>query len=69
MENKDLRVFVFCILGILSWVRSFSGVVGVRWVGDLWEFVVKNVGVFVMYMVFMYINRVIMFDRMDYGLL
>lgn len=67
MESKDVKMLALSMLGILTWVGSFGGAAGVRGVGDSWELVVENAGVSAMHMALTHTNRVIMFDRTDYG--
>lgn len=66
MESKDVKMLALAVLGILTWVGS-SEAAAARGVGDSWELVVANAGVSAMHMALTHTNRVIMFDRTDYG--
>lgn len=65
MGNK-FKMLTLGILGILSCVGGL-GVVEAKGAGDSWEVVVANAGVSAMHMALHHTNRVIMFDRTDYG--
>lgn len=68
MESKDVKMSALSVLGMLIiWVGSFGSAAGARGVGDSWELVIANAGVSAMHMALTHTNRVIMFDRTDYG--
>lgn len=54
-------------LGVLAMWALASPAAAARGVGDSWEVVVANAGVSAMHMALTHTNRVIMFDRTDYG--
>jgi hypothetical protein len=65
MESK-FKMLTLSILGILSCVGGL-GRVEAEGAGDSWELVVADAGVSAMHMTLHHTNRVIMFDRTDYG--
>ncbi|KAG0590548.1 hypothetical protein M758_1G097700 [Ceratodon purpureus] len=64
--GSKFKMLTLSILGILSCVGGL-GRVEAKGAGDSWELVVSNAGVSAMHMALHHTNRVIMFDRTDYG--
>ncbi|KAG0579428.1 hypothetical protein KC19_4G098200 [Ceratodon purpureus] len=67
MGSKGVRMLALIMLGILISLRSSEAAGAARGVGDSWELVIANAGVSAMHMALTHTNRVIMFDRTDYG--
>lgn len=66
MESKGVMMVTLSMLALvlMTWTGCTVSAAGV---GDSWQIVVGNAGVSAMHMALTHTNRVIMFDRTDYG--